>query len=150
MPDVGSLFKLFYWFQLHPGSPSGLYWVLAGIYAVGLGGSAAYFVNVRQRFGSHVHRMKIARRVALAAGLLSAFGLIFIGMRFWQIPVLSLRFWILLITLGAVGLGGYLAYYFTRMFPSSLEAFEAKQLRQRYLPKPKPKSGSGGRRRKRK
>lgn len=132
---------------MHPGQPSVLYWVLAGVYVVGLGGSAAYFVNVRQHFSDHTYRMAIARRIGLAGGLLCAFGLIFVGMRFWAIPVLSLRFWVLLVTVGAVGLGGFLAYYFTRMYPGSLQAFEAQQLRQRYLPKPKPKSG--GKRKKR-
>lgn len=150
MPEIGSLFKLFYWFQLHPGPPSALYWVLAGVYVAGLGGSVAYFVIVRRRFGDHAYRMTIARRVGLAAGLLCAFGIIFVGMRFWGIPYLSLRFWALLITLGAVGLGVFLAYYFVRMYPTSLRAFDERQLRDRYLPKPKPRSGGGVRRKKRK
>lgn len=150
MPEIGSLFKLFYWFQLRPGPPSVLYWVLAGFYVAGLGGSAAYFINVRQRFGDHTYRLGVARRILLAGGILCAFGLIFVAMRFWGIPILSLRFWALLVTLGAVGLAGFLAYYFTRMFPGSLQTFEAEQLRQRYLPRPKGKSGGGGKRKKRK
>jgi len=127
-----------------------LYWVLAGLYVAGLGGSAAYFINARQHFGDHAYRLTVARRILLAGGLLCAFGLVFVGMRFWGIPILSLRFWALLITVGAVGLGGFLAYYFTRRFPSSLQAYEAEQLRQRYLPKPKGKSGSVSKRKKRK
>ncbi|MDO8689178.1 MAG: hypothetical protein Q7R39_04095 [Dehalococcoidia bacterium] len=141
MPDLGSFLSFFYWFQLHPGPPSVLHWVLAGVYTVGLGGSATYFVKVRQHFGDNAFRMNIARRVGLTAGLLCVFGLIFVGLRFWEIPVLSLRFWELIIALGAIGLGGFLAYYFTRTYPVSLAAFEAAQLRQRYLPKRRPKSG---------
>ncbi|MDP2663036.1 MAG: hypothetical protein Q8R28_20160 [Dehalococcoidia bacterium] len=149
MPDVSSFLTFFYWFQLHPGPPSVLYWVLAGLYTVGLGGSAAYFVKVRQRSGDNAFRMNIARRVVLTAGLLCVFGLIFVGLRFWEIPVLSLRFWELIIAVGAIGLGAFLGYYFARTYPVSLAAFEAAQLRQRYLPKPRPKSGAGTRRRKR-
>ncbi|MDP2727331.1 MAG: hypothetical protein Q8P59_07280 [Dehalococcoidia bacterium] len=145
--DFGRLFSLFHWFQLRPGPPSSLYFVLMGIYAVGLGASAAYFVNVRSRFADNPYRMNVAWRVGLAAGLLCTFGLIFVGLRFWGIPYLSLRFWVYIITIGAVGLGVFLAYFFLRMYPTSLQAFEELQLRQRYLPKPKPKGVGQGRKR---
>ncbi len=147
MPDIGNFFTLFYWFHLRPGPPSILYWVLAGLYTVGLGGSVAYFVTVRQRFGDHAHRLTIARRIALTGGILCAFGLIFVVLRFLEIRYLSLRFWELLITVGAAGMAVFLGYYFTQLFPKSLRTFEAERLRQRYLPRPKGRSGAGKRKR---
>lgn len=142
MPTLSSIFSLFFWFQLHPGDPSVSFWILTGLYVVGLGGSAYYVVDVRRRFADHAYRMAIAKRVGLSAGLLSGFGIVFAILRFFSIPVLSVRFWELIITVGAIGLGAFLVYYYLRMFPSSLQAFEARLLRERYLPKPKAKSYS--------
>ncbi len=149
MPNPGSFLTFFYWFQLHPGPPSIIHWVLAALYTAGIAGSAAYFLKTRQTAGDNTFRMNIARRVGLTAGLLCGFGLLFIGFRFWEIPVLSFRFWELIIGVGVIGLGSYLGYYFTRRYPVSLASFEAAQLRQRYLPKPRARSGSGSGKRRR-
>lgn len=150
MPDFARFLSLFHWFQLRPGPPSGLYWVLVGIYAVGLGASASYFLKIRLRFGEHAYRLAVARRVGLAGGILCALGLIFVGLRFWGVPYLSLRLWVYMVTIGTVGLGAFLVYYFLRMYPVSLRAYDEEQLRQRYLPRPKAKAVSGVRNRKRK
>lgn len=147
--DPGRFFTLFHWFQLRPGPPSDLYLVLLGIYAVGLGISAAYFINVRQRFSEHAYRMAVARRVGLGSGLLCALGLIFVGLRYWGLPYLSLRAWVYSITIAAVVLGAFLAYFFWRRYPVSLRAYDERQLRLRYIPRPKPKGPSASRRRKR-
>ncbi len=144
MEEFAYVLSLFRWFQLRPGPPPEGYWALVGLYALGLGASAAYFVTVRQRFGDHSYRMATARRVGLSAGIVSAFGLIFVALRFLEIPYLSLRLWVNTITLGAVGLGLFLAYYFVRKYPVSLHAFDERQLRERYLPKPKPKAKTAG------
>lgn len=149
MEEFAYFLSLFRWFQLRPGPPPEGYWALAGLYALGLVASAAYFVSVRQRFGDHAYRIAIARRVGISSGILCVFGLIFVTLRFLEVPYLSLRLWVYTITLGAFGLGLFLAYYFVRKYPVSLHAFDERQLRQRYLPKPKPKAAGGPRPRRR-
>lgn len=149
MEEFGYVLSLFRWFQLRPGPPPEGFWGLIGLYALGLGASAAYFVMVRQHFGDHAFRKTVARRVGLSGGILCALGIIFVALRFWGIPYLSLRLWVNTITLGAFGLGVFLVYYFVRMYPASLQAFDERQLRERYLPRPKPKAAGAPRRHRR-
>lgn len=148
MEEFANFFSLFHWFQLRPGPPPAIYWGLAGLYVLALGASAAYYFNIQQRFAGHLFRVAVARRVGLGAGTLSAFGIIFVALRFWEVPYLSLRLWVYIVTIVAVGLGGFLAYYFLRMYPAALQAFDERILKQRYMPKPKAKPAAGTRRRK--
>lgn len=150
MEEFANFFSLFHWFQLRPGPAPDVYWGFVAFYVLGLVASAAYFFTVLQRFGEHTYRMTVARRVALAGGILCALGLAFVAGRFLGILYLSLRVWVYVTTIGTVGLGAYLVYYFLLRYPTSLQAFDAEQLRQRYLPRPKSKAAAAGpRRRKR-
>jgi hypothetical protein len=70
---------------------------------------------------------------------LSAIGLALLLFRWQMVPFLSKRLWLFLWFATVAGLIGYLVYYWRRVYPVRLAAWEDSERRRRYL----PKSGHG-------
>jgi MFS family permease len=124
---------------LRPGPPSPLFeeWamVLFGAY-VGLALGILVAGLVAHRFGEgHGLRRRVARNVVLWGLLLQAAGVLIVGLRFANWPVLSSRIWLYLqLTLEVVA-AGYIWWWFRNRYPSRLAQFDWEARKRAYLPK---------------
>lgn len=140
--DFSKLFDLGHWFEPNPGFPSAYYYVIAALYLGVLAfGVCLYLVYVRDRFREHRYKRRSARRVSIWAGALGAVGLLLLGLRFAEVPFVSARILLYLMLLVSLGALGYFLFYWKRLYPGRLAAYEDRVLKARYAPKPKPKSG---------
>ena len=139
MPPLQSakLMDLAHWFDPNPGPPSPYYVLVALVLAAGLGIALYFsFVHVPRAYADHTFKAQVFGRFGKAFAILFGLGLILALLRYVQVPYLSARF-LLYTDLAAAGLLALFGvFYFSRLFPVKLAAYEAEALRRRYLPKP--------------
>ncbi|MFH1485441.1 MAG: hypothetical protein ABIH46_05155 [Chloroflexota bacterium] len=142
--DLSLLFNLGHWFDGNPGFPSVYYYVIAGIYVIGLAASVyLYFVYAKGRFREHRFKRRMSGSVSTWAGVLALVALAFLGARYAGIPILSARIFLYLAIVASLGSLTYLLFYWFRLFPGELARYEDMVLRSRYSPKPKGKPTGG-------
>jgi hypothetical protein len=73
--------------------------------------------------------------IGIATG---AIGLILVILRYLSVTYLSARVLVYLTLMVLIGAVAYYAYYFTRVFPSRMVAYQANATRRKYMPKPVP------------
>lgn len=141
--DVPALLNPGHWFNPNPGPPSP-YTVLAALLLVaGLAASVYFaFIHVRGRYASHAYKAAVFGRFGQAFAGACAIGLVLVAARFAGIPFLSLRALLYLDFIAILALAGFAIYYFGRLYPVRLAAYDARVLRQRYLPRPGTGKGS--------
>jgi hypothetical protein len=94
---------------------------------------------------NRLHQRLIARVAKWVLGF-SAAGLLLLLFRWQVVPFLSKRLWLILWFAGVLGGIGYVAYYWRRVYPVQLAAWEDSERVRRYLPRP-GRGGSRSRRR---
>ena len=104
-----------------------------------------YNDGARRHIGHSVKR-RMLRRGAGIAMTVFGIGLFFFGIRVLQINPFGfgLRIWLWLSVLAAILMIVYFVYYWRTVYPSELQAYEERRLKQQYL---RPTAGGRARRR---
>jgi hypothetical protein len=112
-----------------------LYVVLAVVLTLAM--VAALYVRLMAHgmFGGHRFKQRQAIRLAYLVVWLAAIGLIVLLFRWQPVPLLSKRVWLLLWWLAVLASAGYGVYFYRRLYPGRLAAFENNERRRRYLPR---------------
>lgn len=112
------------------------YAVLAGMLVLGLVGAIYLRIASEQMFHGHRFKQRQVARGATASIWLCAAGLVVLLFRWQPVPFLSMRVWFYLWWLAAVALVAYAVYFYRRVYPERLSAYEDAERRRRYLPRP--------------
>ena len=126
-----------------------LYLVLAVLMALALVGGIVTRLTARGRFDGHRFKQRLAVGAATYASWLAAAGLVILLFRWQAVPLLSKPIWWYLWVLTAVGLIAYAAYYYYRLYPPRLLAYDESARRKRYLPRRSPNGGHARQRQRR-
>ncbi|HYU21481.1 MAG TPA: hypothetical protein VEQ11_22580 [Chloroflexota bacterium] len=113
-----------------------LYAILAALLTLGLIGGIYVRLAVGEMFGGHRFKQRQAARLANAGIALCLLGVAILLFRWQPVPVLSKRIWLLLWSAGTAALVAYSSFYYLRMYPRRLVAYEETERRRRYLPRP--------------
>lgn len=139
MPPLDQLFSADHLFNPEPGAPSAIYGVIGILYLLVLAVSVAGYVARQQLFAGHRLKVKLAERVTTVGMIVGALGFILVVLRYFGVPVLSARIILYIVVLVSLLLVAYFVYYLLARYPARRAAYEAEELRRRYLPRPKPR-----------
>jgi len=89
---------------------------------------------------------RFIQRIAKWTVGLSAVGLFLLLFRWQIVPFFSKRLWLILWAATVIGMAGYAGYWWRKVYPQRMIAWEESERIRRYMPKP---SQSGGRSRRR-
>jgi hypothetical protein len=92
-----------------------------------------------------LHQRLIARLGKWVLGF-CAVGLLLLLFRWQMVPFFSKRLWLFLWFVGAFGGASYVVYYWRRLYPSRLAAWQDSERVRRYLPRPGRGGSRSGRR----
>ncbi|MDO8671766.1 MAG: hypothetical protein Q7O66_10110, partial [Dehalococcoidia bacterium] len=103
-----------------------------------LAAQGLYHFWAKSAFAQDAFLLRLARNVVMIAGSVSSVALLLVVSRTLTLPILSMRFLLVLNLLAAIALIVYFVYYMARIFPvmAAMQAREA--IRQRYLPQERP------------
>jgi hypothetical protein len=107
-------------------------------------GIAAWIVAPRLSPENRIVQRFIVRIAKWTVGL-SAVGLLLLLFRWQIVPFFSKRLWLILWTATVVGMAAYAVYWWRKVYPLRMIAWEESERIRRYLPR--PAQGRGGSRR---
>jgi amino acid permease len=128
-----------WWFNPFPEPPSPIYLVAVVVFVLWLGASIAIYVFRRQLFAGNGARIGMATRFGPYSITIGAIGIFFLGMRYAEVPYVSIRFLLYATILVAIGYLVFLAYYVWRRYPLRLAEVRAHEQRRRYTSERKKK-----------
>lgn len=137
--DFGKLLDIGRWFDPFPSTQvTDVYYVLLLIFAIGAVATAfGRYYWLPRRYRTHDLLWGLTRRLAEVWLGLWLLGLAFLLSRFSGVPYLSMRIWLLLDALALVGVVAFAAYYRWKRLPARMRAYQANELKQRYMPRSK-------------
>jgi hypothetical protein len=112
------------------------YAVLAGLLVLGLVAAIYLRITSEHMFDGHRFKQRQVARGATAVIWVCAAGLLVLLFRWQPVPMLSMRVWFYLWWIGAAVLVAYGVYFYRRVYPERLSAYEDAERRRRYLPRP--------------
>jgi amino acid permease len=143
--DLGRWFTPFPWLRVDnslpepPGLPT---LVAVVVFILWLGASIAVYAFRRRLFAGNGARIGMATRFGPYAITIGAVGVFLLGMRYADIPYVSIRFLLYATILAAIGYVVFLAYYLWRRYPVRLAEVRAQELRRRYTSERRKKKRS--------
>jgi hypothetical protein len=100
--------------------------------ALGIGFLAAVMYELNAR---HVLNRNVARKIFFWGAGLQLLGLLILGFRVLNWPVVSLRIFLYLLLAGEAFAAGYLWWWVKNRYPALLSAYEMDERRRAYLPR---------------
>ncbi|MBX6770796.1 MAG: hypothetical protein IRY83_03670 [Chloroflexi bacterium] len=123
-----------HWFDAMPGPPSDLYLVVLLAFLAWTVIAVAVYRLRRRLFAGNGALIGMGTRFGPYAITIGVIGLLLIAFRYAEVPGLSMRVFLYLTALAALGYIGFLGYYLVRRYPARLAEIRAEELRRRYAP----------------
>lgn len=126
------LIDYFFWFTQPTTAFRQYDWWFGYLYAGLLGSGLALYVI--RRFVTHPITKKLMGKIMAMSLTMGFSGLVWLGLRYENIPIFAKRFWAGLLLLGLLIWIGYVVKYLVFNFRSEHKIYDAESIKRKYLP----------------